>query len=148
MFNIPSDKRLITWTANTPNCLDKTWLMWHFHDVSSVVKPRNFVFLLLVILLYSNVILNLVFNCSLLKVVLFRFRDHKLFLNHTLSAKILFFMRKFYRTRITKLVWSAYSTDLALLAVAVGKSFIYNRKSKGPSTEPCGTACLTSSQRG
>jgi len=47
---------------------------------------------------------------------------------------------------IMRLVSSAYSTNLAFLAIAVGKSFMYNKKSKGPRIEPCGTPCLTSSQ--
>jgi hypothetical protein len=45
-----------------------------------------------------------------------------------------------------KLVSSAYSTNLAFLVVTVGKSFIYNKKNKGPRIEPYATPCLTSSQ--
>jgi hypothetical protein len=47
---------------------------------------------------------------------------------------------------IAKLVSSAYSTNLAFSAVTLGKSFMYNKKNKGPRIEPCGTPYLTSSQ--
>jgi len=47
---------------------------------------------------------------------------------------------------IIKLVSSAYNTNLAFLAVTMGKSFTYNKKSRGLRIEPCGTPCLTSSQ--
>jgi len=71
--------------------LDSIWLMWRFHDnVSSMAKPRNFVFMLLVILLFINVIFGSSFwlffvqNCKY--VVLLRFKDNKLFLNHSLTS--------------------------------------------------------------
>jgi hypothetical protein len=129
--------------------------MWHFHDnVSTIVKPRNFVFLLLVIRLFSNIIfesgiwLFFVRNCK--QVVLSRFRDNRLFLNHSLtSAKILLSLLANsvgLGLLIMKMVSSAYNTNLVLLAFTKGKSFMYNRKSKGPRIEPCGTPYLTSSQ--
>jgi len=72
-----------------------------------------------------------------------RFKDSKLFLNHSLtSAKILFNLLANsigLGLVIMRLVSSAYSTNLAFLAGTVGKSFIYNKKSRGPRIEPCGT---------
>jgi hypothetical protein len=77
-------------------------------------------------------------------------KNSKLFLNHLLKKeKILFNLLANsigLGLVIMKLVLSAYSTNLAFSAVTVGKSFIYNKKSKGPRSEPCGTPCRTSSQ--
>jgi hypothetical protein len=90
--------------------------------------------------------------CSKLQVIFFlsRFRDSKLFLYSSLtSAKIVLTLLPNFiglRLVIIKLVSSAYSTYLAFLAVTVGSSFIYNKKSRGLRNEPCGTPCLTSSQ--
>jgi len=62
---------------------------------------------------------------------LLKFIDNKLFLNHSLtSARTLFNLLANsvgLGLVIIKLVSSAYSTDLALLAV-VGRSFNYNKK--------------------
>jgi len=73
-----------------------------------------------------------------------------LFLNHSLtSAKILFNLLANsvgLGLVVMKLISSAYSTYLAFLAVTEGKSFTYNKKSKGPRIEPCGTPCLRISQ--
>jgi len=102
--------------------LDSIWLMWRFHDnVSSMAKPRNFVFMLLVILLFINVIFGSSFwlffvqNCKY--VVLLRFKDNKLFLNHSLtSVRTLFNLLANsvgLGLVIIKLVSSAYSTNLA-----------------------------------
>jgi hypothetical protein len=81
---------------------------------------------------------------------LLRFKDSELFLNHSLtSAKTLFNLLTNsigLGLVIMKLVSSAYNTNLAFLAVTVGKLFIYNKNNKGPRIEPCGMPCLTSSQ--
>ena len=38
-----------------------------------------------------------------------------------------------------KLVSSAYNTNLTFSAATVGKSFMYNKKNRGPRIEPCDT---------
>jgi hypothetical protein len=43
-------------------------------------------------------------------------------------------------------VSSANNTGMDLLFIALGKSFIYVRKNRGPIMEPCGTPCLTFAQ--
>ena len=70
--------------------------MWHFQvNVSSIVRPRNFVSVVLVIWFFNNIIfesiiwLFVVRNC--MYVVLLGFSDSRLFLNHSLtSAKTVF----------------------------------------------------------
>jgi hypothetical protein len=75
----------------------------------------------------SSLWLFFVQNCKY--VVLLRFKDSKLFLNQSLtSAKILFNLLANsigLGLVIIKLVSSAYSTNLAFLAVTIGKYFIY-----------------------
>jgi len=77
--------------------------MWHFHDsIFSIVKPRNFLFVPLVISLFSNLMFELTFwpffvqNCKL--VVLLKFKNSKLFLNHSFTLVKTLFISKFYRT--------------------------------------------------
>jgi hypothetical protein len=41
------------------------------------------------------------------------------------------------------LVSSANSIGIIFEGTAIGKSLMYNKKSKGPNTEPCGTPWLT-----
>jgi len=41
------------------------------------------------------------------------------------------------------LVTSANNMGVALLKMALGKSLIYKRNSRGPITDPCGTPCFT-----
>jgi len=50
---------------------------------------------------------------------------------------VLFFSSSGFAFDIMILVSSANSTELANLFIADGKSLMYIRKSKGPSTEPC-----------
>jgi hypothetical protein len=52
---------------------------------------------------------------------------------------VLFLNSSGFAFDIMILVSSANSTELANLFIADGKSLMYIRKSKGPSTEPCGT---------
>jgi hypothetical protein len=66
---------------------------------------------------------------------LLRFKDNKLFLKYSLTSARTSFNLLANSVGlglvIVKLVSSAYSTNLALLAVTVGKSFIYNKKTNG-----------------
>ena len=83
-------------------------------------------------------------------VILFRFKNSRLLLNHSwTSARMSFNLvaNSIGLELVTmRLVSSAYNTNLAFLAVTSGRSFIYNNKSKGPRIEPCGMPCLTNSQ--
>ncbi len=49
---------------------------------------------------------------------------------------------------VTILVSSANIIELANLLIVRGRSFMYIRNIYGPSTEPYGTPCLTSSHEG
>jgi hypothetical protein len=72
-------------------------------------------------------------NCNY--VVLLRFKDNKLFLNHSLkTARTLFNLLANsvgLGLVIIKLVLSAYSTNLALLDVTIGKSLYLIKRTQG-----------------
>jgi hypothetical protein len=66
-----------------------------------------------------------------------------------ISAKIVFTLVEnstVLEPVIIKLVSSACNINIAFLEVIKGKSFINNKKNKGPRIDPCGTPCLTISQ--
>ena len=126
-----------------------------FHDSElSRVKPRNFIpstvvsFLSLYIM--SNLLLGLFFVVKCIKWIFFQFKDIKLALNHSciywriLLASSLNFIGSGFE--IIRLVSSANKTILLFLFIECGKSFIYKRKSKGPSIEPWGTPWVPSPQ--
>ena len=62
-------------------------------------------------------------------VVLLRFKDSKLYLNNSLSAKIVFsLLAKSIGLGLVIIKSSVYSTNLAFLSVTMRKSFIYARE--------------------
>jgi len=133
--------------------------MWSFHDkVLSIIIPKNVVLLILVIIKFVIVIWNAIcfyyyyyyyYYINWRKVVLLQFSDRRLLLNHSIISfmtKIVLFLNySGFVFDIMILVSSANSTELANLFIADGKSLIYIRKSKGPSTEPCETPWFTHS---
>jgi hypothetical protein len=85
----------------------------------------------------------LVMNCIVK--VFKRIIDNRFDLNHLFTVKRLEFslvskIPGFLSTTI-RLVSSMKRIDIAVSAVAWGRSLIYNKNNRGPKTEPCGTPC-------
>ena len=115
--------------------LDSVWSIWHSHDnVSSIVKPRNIMFVVLVMCLFNIVLLKscvwllLVQNCK--KWVLSKFKDNKLLLNHSfISGKtVLSLVEKSAELGLVIIILlsSVYNSNLAFLDVVMVTSFINN----------------------
>jgi len=75
-----------------------------------------------------------------------QFKDIRFVANHScISCRALFAsFLKFTGSgfEIIKLVSSATKTKLLLVFTREGRSFIYKRKSRGPSIDPWGTPCV------
>jgi hypothetical protein len=78
--------------------------------------------------------------------VLSKFSERLLALNHVFkySNMVVMSLIKSVGLELVTiiLVSSVKRTGLDLSLTKFGKSFIYRRKSKGPSMDPCGTPCL------
>jgi hypothetical protein len=125
-----------------------------FHDSKlSRVKPRNFYTVscsYLSLYIISKLLKELFFVVKCIKWVFSQFKDIRFSLNHScicwriLLASSLNFIRSGFEIII--LVSLANRTILLFLFIECGKSFIYRRKSKGPSIDPWGTRWVISPQ--
>jgi len=87
-----------------------------------------------------------VINCTSW-VFFFKFKDNKLAANHLfnwLNADVISLLKSVWLRLVTiRLVSSANSTGLWLFPNTLARSFIYKRKSSGPSMDSWGTPHLT-----
>ena len=89
------------------------------------------IWLFISVIFKSGFCLFLVRNCTY--VVLFRFKNSRLLLNHSwTAARMSNLVADSVELELVtmRLVSSAYNTNLAFLAVTSGKSFMYNKKAK------------------
>jgi len=126
--------------------------MWDFQVMESLmVNPKNFMWLALIIKLLSKVtgvwrLFRFLFR-NWRKYVLLTFKDNEFSWNHLVNwwidVEIAFWSSQVLGLVIIMLVSSANKIGITLYGTAIGKSLMYNKKSKGPNTDPCGTPWLT-----